>query len=52
MVETAVCPKCSNTGKIKERDGTVHICFDCLQSGRLDQHDKKLKSAEELGIKL
>jgi len=52
MVETVVCPKCNNTGKVKEKDGTIHICFDCLLAGRLDQHDKKLKSAEELGIKL
>jgi hypothetical protein len=52
MAEIITCSKCNNTGKIKEKDGTIHICFDCLQSGRLDQHDKKLKSAEELGIKL
>jgi len=52
MVETITCPKCNNTGKVKERDGTIHICFDCLNAGRLDQHDKNLKSAEELRIKL
>ena len=46
------CDKCKGARRIKERDGTIHICFDCLQSGRLDQHDKKLKNAQDLGIKL
>jgi ribosomal protein L37AE/L43A len=48
----AVCPKCNNTRMIKEKDGTIHICFDCLNSGRLDQHEKKLKDAKDFGIKL
>jgi DnaJ-class molecular chaperone len=52
MENNRVCPKCNGKGTIKEKDGTIHICFDCLTSGRLDQHDKKLKDAEELGIKL
>jgi len=43
-----VCPKCNNTGRVKEKDGTVHCCFDCLQSGRLDEHDKIIKDS---GIK-
>lgn len=46
------CQKCKGTGRIMEKDGTIHICYDCLLKGKLDQHDKKLKSAEELGIKL
>lgn len=32
------CPKCGGTGIVKEKDGSVHVCYDCLQSGRLDQH--------------
>ena len=32
------CPKCNGTGMIKEKDGTVHICFDCLQKNVFDQH--------------
>jgi hypothetical protein len=44
-----VCPKCKNTGKIMEKDGTIHCCFDCLQSGRLDNHDKVIK---DYGIRL
>jgi len=50
----AVCPKCNNTGQIKKKDGTISICFDCLMSGRLDQHgDKgKMRDAKDFGIKL
>ena len=46
------CPKCKGTGRIKEKDGTIHVCFDCLMDGGMDQHDKNLKSAEDLRIKL
>jgi|MGYP002817230330 hypothetical protein len=34
------CPKCKNTGIVKEKDGSVHVCWDCLKSGRLDVHSK------------
>jgi hypothetical protein len=48
------CPKCRGEGYIKEKDGSVHICFDCLNSGKLDQHgDKnKIRDAKDFGIKL
>ena len=46
------CPKCQGTGRVKEKDGTIHVCYDCLQDGGMDQHDKNLKSAEDLRIKL
>ena len=36
------CPKCNNTGMVKEKDGTCHTCWDCMQSGRLNQHSEKL----------
>lgn len=42
------CPKCGDTGIVKEEDNSVHVCFDCLNSGRLDVHTKNLK---ESGIK-
>jgi len=42
------CPKCNNTGKVKEKDGSVHVCYDCLMNGNLDQHDKVVKDS---GIK-
>ena len=46
------CQKCHGTGRVKEKDGTIHICYDCLMSGNMDQHDKKIRDASEFGIKL
>jgi len=43
------CPKCHGERKIKEKDGTIHLCFTCLAAGRLDQHDKVIK---DYGIKI
>ena len=39
------CPKCHGRGMIKEANGSVHTCFDCLTSGDMDQHDANLKDA-------
>jgi len=47
-----VCPKCKGTGRIKEKDGTIHVCYDCLAKGRMDQHEKNPKTAEDFRIKL
>ena len=47
-----ICRDCKGTGRVKDPDGAIHVCFSCLDQGRMDQHDKKTKSAEELGIKL
>jgi hypothetical protein len=46
------CSKCKGTGRVKHPDGTVSICFTCLQDGSLDQHNSELKDASDLGIKL
>jgi len=46
------CPKCRGEGRVVEKNGTIHVCFDCLLDGGMDQHDKNLKSAEDLRIKL
>ena len=43
------CPKCKGTGIVKEKDGSIHTCWDCLNQGDLDQHDKNLKDS---GIKI
>ena len=43
------CSKCKNTGIVKEKDGSVHVCYDCLNSGRLDVHSKDLPDS---GLKL
>lgn len=37
------CPKCHGTGMVKEKNGEVHTCFDCLQDGNMDQHSKEVK---------
>ena len=52
QIKKIICEKCKDTGNIKEKDGTVHICFTCLQSGRMDQHEKKIKEAKDYGITL
>ncbi|MEM3405421.1 MAG: hypothetical protein QW117_00380 [Candidatus Pacearchaeota archaeon] len=43
------CQKCKGTGVIKEKDGTIHTCWDCLGEGKMDQHSKDVK---ESGIKV
>lgn len=39
------CPKCHGTGIVKETDGSVHCCWDCLAKGDLDQHSKNVKDS-------
>lgn len=36
------CRKCNGTGIVKEKNGDVHVCWDCLESGKLDVHTKNL----------
>ena len=43
------CEKCNDTGVVKEKDGKVHTCWDCLMAGRLDVHTKELKGS---GLKI
>ena len=52
MAEENLCEKCKGTFRVKEKDGTIHVCFSCLKKGLMDQHDKKIKDASELGMKL
>jgi len=49
MVDEYVCPKCHDRGYVKEADGSVHTCWECLASGRLDVHSKDVKDS---GIRL
>jgi len=51
-METDDCPKCRGKRIIREKDGTVHTCFECLVAGRMNQHDKNPKTAEDARIKL
>ncbi len=46
------CPKCKGEGNVREKDGSIHICFDCLLCGSMDQHDTKIKDAKDFGIRL
>ncbi len=41
-----LCPKCKGTGRVKEKDGSVHTCWDCLEKGELDQHSKEIKETK------
>ncbi len=49
-MEKKFCDKCKNTGIVKEKDGSVHTCFDCLLAGRMDQHDVG-KNSDEVKIR-
>ncbi|MEK6827476.1 MAG: hypothetical protein AABX99_03265 [Nanoarchaeota archaeon] len=40
------CPKCDNTGVVKEKDGSIHTCWACLQSGQLDVHSDKVPDSK------
>ncbi|MDO8623287.1 MAG: hypothetical protein Q7R52_03495 [archaeon] len=43
------CPKCKGTGVVKESNGMIHTCWDCLQKGEYDVHSKNIK---ESGVKI
>jgi len=45
-IKEPVCKKCNDTGIVKEEKGGVHVCFDCLNAGRLDVHTKDLKGSK------
>ncbi len=47
MVED--CEKCHGTRIVKEKDGSIHTCSNCLAEGRLDMHSKDVKDS---GIKV
>ena len=40
------CEKCKDTGIVKEKDNSVHVCYDCLSAGRLDVHSKNLPDSK------
>lgn len=47
--ENKTCEKCHGTGRVKEKDGSVHTCWKCLQEGKLGEHTKDIK---DYGIRL
>jgi DnaJ-class molecular chaperone len=48
-MEENVCQKCNGSGKVTDKDGTIHTCWDCLGSGNFDQHSKIVKDS---GVKI
>jgi DnaJ-class molecular chaperone len=43
--EKKVCEKCKGTGRILSKDGTMHVCWDCLAAGEFDQHSENVKDS-------
>lgn len=39
------CPKCKGTRRIRV-NGTIQPCWDCLNSGEMDQHSKEIKESK------
>jgi len=39
-MEENTCEDCKGTGRVKDRDGTYHVCFKCLSEGKLNQHTR------------
>jgi hypothetical protein len=40
------CSKCHGTGVVKEKNGSVHTCWDCLQNGNLDIHSDNVPDSK------
>jgi DnaJ-class molecular chaperone len=40
------CPKCHGTGMVKESDGSIHTCWDCLRDGSMDVHSNKVADSK------
>lgn len=49
MEEKPKCIKCKGTRRILNSQGVIGPCWDCLNSGAMDQHDKNPKDS---GIKI
>ena len=45
MEERFFCTKCQDTGRVKNADGSIQTCMDCLLAGRLDSHTKDVKDS-------
>jgi hypothetical protein len=48
MENEKICFKCKGTGIVKEKNGEVHVCFDCLNSDKFEQHG----TPKDSGIRL
>ena len=43
---TEQCQKCHGTGVVKDKNGSIHTCWDCLQGGQLDVHSDKVPDSK------
>ena len=44
------CPDCHDTGIVREKNGNVHTCWKCLESGKLDAHSKNLPDNKDIKL--
>lgn len=44
------CEKCKGTGIVKEADGSIHTCWDCLMAGRMNAHSSDVKNFKEIKV--
>ncbi len=49
-IKENICKKCNGTGIVKEKNGSIHTCYDCLlkNTEKFDQHGKP----KDTGIRL
>jgi len=40
------CQKCHGTGVVKEKNGQIHTCWDCLQDGNLEVHSNQVPDSK------
>jgi Zn-finger protein len=45
MGDVYFCQKCQGTGRMRNADGSIQTCMDCLLAGRLDSHTKDVKDS-------
>ena len=44
--ESEECPKCHDTGVVREKNGQIHTCWDCLEKGKLNVHSEKVQDSK------
>ena len=40
------CLKCHGTGVVREKNGQIHTCWDCLEKGELEVHSDKVPDSK------
>ena len=44
------CMKCHGTGIVKDANGSIHTCWDCLASGQMDTHSKRVDEFKQIKV--